>query len=169
VLRPGAERVFASLASAADAGPAIRVHGDYHLGQVMRTDTGWYVLDFEGEPARPLAERIARTSPMKDVTGMLRSFDYAARWVLLERDAVDAERLHVRAEAWLALNCGAFLDGYLDTPGVEALLPGDQDSYRAVLEAFELDKAIYELEYERAYRPEWVDVPGSAVHRLTFG
>src|SRR6202022_1791052 len=80
-----AHGILERLRKVRDPGPAIRVHGDYHLGQVMRTDTGWYVLDFEGEPARPMEERLRPTSPLKDVTGMVRSLHYAAHFVLLER------------------------------------------------------------------------------------
>jgi maltokinase len=142
--RAAARQVVQRLRSVADPGPAIRVHGDYHLGQVMRTDEGWYVLDFEGEPARPIDERRQPSSPMKDVSGMLRSFGYAAsvghageRW---EQDCRDA-----------------FLASYTE----RSPLPDP-----AVLDAFELDKAVYELAYERAYRPDWVDVPRHALRRL---
>jgi maltokinase len=152
-----------------DPGPAIRVHGDYHLGQVMRTDTGWYVLDFEGEPARPKEERLAPTSPLKDVTAMLRSFQYAAHYVLLEREEHELERVMPLAEAWELHNRDAFLDGYLGSPGIDALLPPDSDNLALVSLAFELDKALYELAYEEAYRPEWVDIPASAIRRLLSG
>jgi maltokinase len=157
------------LQAVTDPGPAIRVHGDYHLGQVMRTDTGWYVLDFEGEPARPKEERLAPSSPLKDVTGMLRSFQYAAHYVLLEREEHELERVMPLAEAWEVHNRDAFLDGYLGSPGIDALLPPDSDNLAAVSLAFELDKALYELAYEEAYRPEWVDIPASAIRRLLSG
>ncbi len=157
------------LRSVEDAGPAIRVHGDYHLGQVMRTDKGWYVLDFEGEPARPKAERLLPSSPLKDVTGMLRSFQYAAHFVLLERDDAERRRLEPTAEAWEAHNRAAFLDGYLSTPAIDELLPVTQEGLAAVTLAFELDKALYELAYEQAYRPGWVEIPRTAIRRVLSG
>jgi maltokinase len=141
------------------------VHGDYHLGQVMRTDAGWYVLDFEGEPARPLAERSRPTSPIKDVTGMLRSFAYASAVGLRSRTADELERLGPLAMAWESHNRAAFLDGYQSEPGIEELMPADADM-ATVTEAYELDKALYEFEYERAYRPEWTSIPRSAIVRL---
>jgi maltokinase len=167
---PGrAAEVVESLRSVVDPGPAIRVHGDYHLGQVIRTDTGWYVLDFEGEPARPIRERQAPSSPFKDVTGMLRSFQYAAHFALLEREVHEKQELARLAEAWEDRNREAFLDGYFGTPGIDALLPEGSDARATVSLAFELDKALYELEYERAYRPDWVSIPGSAIQRLLAG
>ena len=147
-------------------GTAIRVHGDYHLGQVMRTDSGWYVLDFEGEPARPLSERRRRSSALKDVSGMLRSFQYAAAVALSERDNLEQEALAPRAEAWERRNRMAFLRGYLGIDGVEDILPAPGADRHAVLAAFELDKAVYEVLYERAHRPDWVAIPLRAVRRL---
>ena len=147
-------------------GTSIRVHGDYHLGQVMRTDNGWFVLDFEGEPARSLDERRLPSSPLKDVAGMLRSFQYAAAVALSERDVLEHEGLQPRADAWERRNCSAFLRGYLRTDGVEVLLPAAGADRDAVLAAFELDKAVYEVLYERAHRPDWVDIPLGAVRRL---
>ena len=167
--RAAAERVIDRLAAVRDAGAAIRVHGDYHLGQTMRTDSGWYVLDFEGEPARPLEERRVPSSPMKDVTGMLRSIDYAARSVLTERDRAEVEKLEPLATAWGLHNRDCFLAGYLATEGVETLLPSNADAFETVLGAFELEKAVYELGYELAYRPTWADIPRSAISRLTSG
>jgi predicted trehalose synthase len=141
--------VFERLADGGEA-PAIRAHGDYHLGQVLRADGRWYVLDFEGEPARPMAERVAPASPLRDVAGMLRSFAYAAA-------------VGQHPEAWEAACRGAFLDAYLATQGIGAILPVDP---RPVLDAYELDKAIYEVAYERAHRPDWEAIPGAAVERL---
>lgn len=149
------------------AGRQIRVHGDYHLGQVMRTDAGWFVLDFEGEPARSIEERAEPRSPLKDVSGMLRSFQYASAVALQER--AEAERtptLEDRAAAWEDHNRAAFLDGYRTTKGIEELVPADDETFDVVLTAFELEKALYELRYERAYRPEWASIPAGALARL---
>jgi maltokinase len=147
----------------ADPGPAVRVHGDYHLGQVMRSDTGWCVLDFEGEPARPLEERLVPASPLKDVTGMLRSIDYAARFALGEPGR-DEEARAGRADAWESHNREAFVAGYLAVEGVDEILPGP--ARPLVLAAYEVDKALYELAYEAAYRPAWAAIPAGAVARI---
>ncbi len=160
--------LLARLRAVTDPGPAIRVHGDYHLGQVMETDSGWYVLDFEGEPARSLAERTAPTSPLKDVSSMLRSLDYASRYVLTERAASDLAQLLPQARAWNAHNRQAFLEGYLAADGIRGLLPGSE-SAPAVVFAHELDKALYELDYERAHRPDWAQVPLAAINHLLDG
>jgi len=150
----------------AEPGPAIRTHGDYHLGQVMRTDAGWYVLDFEGEPDRPLEERQRRTSPLRDVAGMLRSLHYASAVALTERDGDEFDQ---PAEAWEARNRQAFLDGYLPAAAKGGILPADQASADAVLAAFELEKAVYELSYERSHRPDWEHIPRTALRRLGVG
>jgi maltokinase len=134
----------------------------------MRTDSGWYVLDFEGEPARLLAERTAPASPLKDVSAMLRSFDYAARYALTERMATEPANLEDLADGWEAHNRQAFLEGYRDVDGITNLLPGPEAA-PAVLIAYELDKALYELDYERAHRPEWVPLPLGAINRLVDG
>ena len=163
-LLDGARRIISRLRDIADPGPAIRVHGDYHLAQVLRTDAGWYVLDFEGEPARPLAERTRPSSPLKDVTGMLRSLSYAPAVALSyqEDDLSDLGR------AWEARNREAFMTGYLrKAVEAEPILPTDPAVRSAVLAAFELDKALYEVAYERANRPDWAHIPLGAVQRLT--
>ena len=161
--RNGAQARIAALRGVDDPGPAIRVHGDYHLGQVMRTDEGWYVLDFEGEPARPLAERRRPMSALKDVAGMLRSLHYASMVAMFERDEE-----HVgEAAAWEERNRGAFLKGYLPTARVAGLVPHDDTSTAVVLAAFETEKAMYELGYEQAHRPDWVRIPLAALRRLS--
>ena len=149
-----------------DTGCAIRVHGDYHLGQVMRTDIGWFVLDFEGEPARPVDERRQPTSPLKDVAGMLRSFHYATEVVLMERDDAERAGLDHLGAAWEERNRAAFLDGYRRTKGIDDLVPSDDVAFARLLTVFELDKAIYELAYERAHRPDWEPIPQRGIHRL---
>ena len=149
---------------ASGAGAAIRVHGDYHLGQVLRTDSGWYVLDFEGEPARPLEERRLPSSPLKDVAGMLRSFHYAAAVARTDRDEAALEDL---ASAWEERNRQAFLRGYLRAAAGGGILPPDPGALSTVMAAFELEKAVYELGYERAYRPDWEAIPLGALRRLT--
>ncbi len=159
----GAQAILGQLADL-DAGSAIRVHGDYHLGQVLRTDAGWFVLDFEGEPARPLDERRRVSSPLKDVAGMLRSFHYASAVARTERDESALEGL---ASAWESRNRQAFMRGYMRAAGPGRILPPDPECVGAVLAAFELEKAVYELGYERAFRPEWAHIPLSALRRLT--
>ncbi|MFC1416113.1 maltokinase N-terminal cap-like domain-containing protein [Streptacidiphilus cavernicola] len=147
-----------------------RVHGDLHLGQVLRGRDGWKVIDFEGEPARPIGERGLPQSPLRDVAGMLRSFDYAAQHALFElrspgaeakgADAV-AERLRQerRARAWTVRNRRAFCDGYAEA--------GDTDPrvHPIAMRAFETDKAVYEALYEAAHRPAWLPVPMAAIRR----
>jgi maltokinase len=156
--------VVAGLRELPDAGAAIRVHGDLHLGQTMRTDTGWYILDFEGEPARALERRRQPSSPLKDVAGMLRSFHYAAAVALRERGAEEEDRSAV-ARAWELRNRESFLDGY--TTSVDpSLLPLDAEATAVVVAAFELQKAVYELRYEQGNRPGWVDIPTEALVRL---
>ena len=145
-----------------DAGALARVHGDFHLGQVLRTDERWYVTDFEGEPGRSERERFEPQSPLKDVAGMLRSFDYAAGVAAREQDA-DVSEL---ARAWERHNRNAFLDAYWQAIGASNLIPKNHDDALLLLEAFELEKALYEVEYERAHRPTWAAIPEAAVERL---
>jgi maltokinase len=163
-LADGARRIINRLREISDPGPAIRVHGDYHLAQVLRTDAGWFVLDFEGEPARPLEERTRPSSPLKDVAGMLRSFSYAPAVALSYQE----DDLSSLGQAWEARNREAFMAGYMRRAvEAEPILPTDPAVRSAVLAAFELDKALYEVAYERANRPDWARIPLSAVQRLT--
>ena len=151
----------------------IRVHGDYHLGQVLKTRDAFVILDFEGEPARPLEERRARQCALKDVAGMLRSFDYAAHAALFTaveaapEEAGLAERLTPRAEHWLATVREAFIAGYLaETWEAGApFLPRGREALLTTLRVFELDKAIYELDYEINNRPAWLHIPLEGLRR----
>jgi maltokinase len=148
-----------------------RIHGDYHLGQVLRNDDRWIVIDFEGEPARSLEERRRLASPLQDVAGMLRSFDYAAfSPLVLGEDpetpgptAEELARFEGPAAAWVEANRGAFLDGYWAVAGDPGLAGGDHE---LLLRAFELDKAVYEVMYEARHRPPWLPIPLGGIRRL---
>jgi maltokinase len=147
------------LTQVGSAGRVIRHHGDYHLGQVMHTADGdWVVLDFEGEPARTLIERRRKRSPLRDVAGMLRSFAYAG---------VASELLHgVPAPAgWEGEVREAYLDGYLAETDASLLPPG-RAAVERLLSVFELEKAVYELRYELDNRPDWVKIPVTGIVRL---
>jgi maltokinase len=157
---------FAALRALDDAGTAVRTHGDYHLGQVLRTDAGWFVLDFEGEPLRPLEVRRRPTSPLRDVAGMLRSLHYAAAVALRQWNDDGDEEVVLLADAWERHNAFAFLEGYAAAEGIDELLPRDEGARAVVRRAFELEKAVYEIRYERAHRPEWVGIPLAAVRQL---
>ncbi|MGO9078489.1 MAG: maltokinase N-terminal cap-like domain-containing protein [Streptosporangiaceae bacterium] len=128
-----------------------RVHGDYHLGQVLRTQAGWVALDFEGEPAVPLEVRRAPAPALRDVAGLLRSFDYAARHRLLGHP--DAERLRGPADAWVARCRAAFCAGYAQAGGM------DPKADAVMLRALMLEKAVYEVIYEAHHRPAWMSIP----------
>jgi len=124
----------------------------------MRVTSGWRILDFEGEPARPVTERRALDSPLRDVAGMLRSFDYAARYPLGDLPP-DAQAVY-RAAEWADRNREAFCDGYAHAAGAD---PREQD---VLLRAYEADKVVYEVVYESRMRPAWVSIPMSALERL---
>jgi trehalose synthase-fused probable maltokinase len=141
-------------------GSRIRVHGDFHLGQVLRRQDGdWVIIDFEGEPLRPLAERRAKDSPLRDVAGMRRSFDYLA----------DAVKLDPTAATKAATLKTAFTYGYFNNMTSSGLLPDDATTCEQLLRLYELEKTLYEVEYELRSRPEWLGIPLRALHEFIRG
>jgi trehalose synthase-fused probable maltokinase len=141
------------LSTVGSVGRRIRHHGDLHLGQVLWARDDWLVIDFEGEPARPLPERRLKHSPLRDVAGMLRSFTYAVRVAGVDDDSVESK---ARAD---------FLDGYMQAVQQASILPSRETSER-LLQIFELEKAVYELRYELAHRPDWVSIPVRGIVQL---
>lgn len=221
---PALQGIVNELAVLGDSGDAVRVHGDFHLGQTMCVAEGWRTFDFEGEPARPLEERTVPASPYKDVAGMVRSFGYAAATVLREHpveewfsvphkaalsaslryekecvsatatanalagmadggdsdsgvsgsegsagsDGATACTLEEGARCWEALICEEYLAGYHASPEIDSILPEGAAARKLLLDASIAEKAIYELAYEKTYRPDWVAIPEAALQRL-FG
>jgi maltose alpha-D-glucosyltransferase/alpha-amylase len=141
-----------------------RYHGDYHLGQVLHSGRDFTIIDFEGEPMRPLNERRMKRSPLRDVAGMIRSFDYAA-WTALTDDrtrgliAPDDPVAVVWARYWYRWVAATFLKGYLERAENAAFLPTERENLELLLDIFLLDKAVYELNYEMNNRPDWVRIP----------
>jgi len=157
------------------SGRRIRGHGDYHLGQVLHTGKDFQIIDFEGEPDRALGERRIKRSPLRDVAGILRSFDYAARSALRDLpdqglvSSDDDPRALGLASFWVDWVSMEFLAGYLDVPGIQDLLPRDEAARRHLLELFLLEKALYELRYEINNRPDWARIPLEGILSIMSG
>ncbi|MFN8499037.1 MAG: putative maltokinase [Anaerolineae bacterium] len=149
-----------------------RIHGDYHLGQVLYTGDDFYIIDFEGEPARPMSERRMKSSPLQDVAGMLRSFHYAPYAVLMGQapgitfEPDEAHTLEPWARFWHRWTSAAFLQSYLETVGPSPLIPASRDELHRLLDAYLLDKALYEMAYELNNRPSWVRIPMEGILQL---
>ena len=149
----------------------IRCHGDYHLGQVLYTGSDFVIIDFEGEPARPLSERRIKRSPLRDVAGMIRSFHYASHAALSSQGPVDIRPedlpiLNYWAQLWYLWISATFLQSYLAVTSETGLLPSDQEDLGMMLDAYLLDKAVYEVGYELNSRPNWVRVPLRGILQL---
>jgi maltose alpha-D-glucosyltransferase/alpha-amylase len=152
-----------------EGGKKTRVHGDYHLGQVLRVKNDFVILDFEGEPARSLEERRAKYSPLKDVAGMLRSFSYAAFAALTKytnRRPEDFHQLEPWARLWEVSVTSEFLRAYRQTPDTAEICPRSNEDFGILLEIYLVDKALYELVYELNNRPAWIHIPLAGVLSL---
>ena len=146
----------------------IRIHGDYHLGQALYTGKDFFILDFEGEPARPLSERKLKRSPLRDVAGMMRSFQYAAYSALWQpaMRAEDVPFLERWADLWYRQMSSVFLQRYLSATTDAVFIPSNRDDLQVFLEAYLLDKAVYEIGYELNNRPDWVVIPIRGIKHL---
>jgi maltose alpha-D-glucosyltransferase/alpha-amylase len=148
----------------------IRTHGDYHLGQVLYTGRDFVIIDFEGEPARPLGERRIKRSPLRDVAGMLRSFHYASYAALYGQvpgiRPEDFLALEPWAQFWYTWVSVTYVKAYLAAAHQVSFLPGERTDRQVLLDVFLLEKAIYELGYELNNRPEWVEVPVQGILQL---
>ena len=165
-------RAFSAALSSPIEAMRTRIHGDYHLGQVLYTGSDFVIIDFEGEPARPLAERRVKQSPLQDVAGMLRSFHYAAFAPLLARPPESSisqgqfAKLQRWAEAWSLRATNRFLGQYYETSRPARYLPANPQEMTRLLEIYLLAKAVYELAYELNNRPAWVGIPLEGISRL---
>lgn len=166
------EHIFHSILSAPIEALRTRVHGDYHLGQVLYTGSEFVIIDFEGEPARPLAARRVKQSPLQDVAGMLRSFHYAAFAPLSGAAGQKATSIgnvaqaNVWAERWYSWVSGRFLREYFDTSGDASYLPQNQTNKKNLLQLYLLEKSVYELGYELNNRPTWVRIPLEGISQV---
>ena len=159
--------IYAAVERISDTVLVQRVHGDFHLGQTLRTTRGWRIVDFEGEPAKPLADRVLPDSPWRDVAGMLRSLDYAAHAVEadVEVDEEGRKQIAYRAAEWAQRNQEKFLEGYVEVSGRTAS-GGISPEQHLLVAAYQADKAVYETVYEARNRPSWITIPLGAIARL---
>jgi maltose alpha-D-glucosyltransferase/alpha-amylase len=147
----------------------IRIHGDYHLGQVLFTGKDFVILDFEGEPSRSYSERRLKRSPLRDVAGMIRSFHYAAYGSLFLNEQVrkeDIDKLAPYVEQWYYYMSGFFMQAYLETVKGSAFIPEDKEDLDTMIQTYLLEKAIYELNYELNNRPDWLIIPIRGIKAL---
>ncbi len=149
-------------------GAKIRIHGDYHLGQLLYTGKDFVILDFEGEPARPLSDRKMKRSPLRDVAGMMRSFQYAAYSALWQpaMRQEDVPFLERWADLWYREMSSVFLQGYLNTTAGAIFIPKNSDDLQIIVESYLLDKAVYEIGYELNNRPSWVLIPVRGIKQI---
>jgi maltose alpha-D-glucosyltransferase/alpha-amylase len=164
--------VFRLISETVLTGKRLRCHGDYHLGQVLYTGKDFVIIDFEGEPARPVSERKIKRSPLRDVAGMLRSFHYAARSGLATERArglfhdKELPLMETWTDCWYRWVSALFLKHYLLNAEKGDYLPAARDQVRILLDAFLMEKAVYELGYEMNNRPDWLDIPLAGIEQL---
>ena len=173
-LEPVMQERFQQLIGKKMQGIRMRIHGDYHLGQVLWTGKDFCIIDFEGEPTRPLSQRRLKRSPLRDVAGMLRSFQYAFHTALDQRASTgivqqDSAPLREWGRYWYRWVSCTFLRAYLETVAPNGMVPTDAGELERALDAFMLDKALYELSYELNNRPTWVHVPLAGILDLLGG
>jgi maltose alpha-D-glucosyltransferase/alpha-amylase len=154
-LRPVIERIIAAFETVATSVPRIRCHGDYHLGQVLCTAADFMIIDFEGEPARALAERRMKHPVVLDVAGMIRSFHYVP-FAFLKGQGLEPSRW---ASYWSNWMSAGFVKGYLRTATGSSFWPPSRDDVDRLMDLYLVDKAFYELRYELNNRPDWVEIP----------
>lgn len=146
-----------------------RIHGDYHLGQVIYTGKDFYILDFEGEPAHSISERRIKRSPLRDVAGMIRSFHYASHAALLKQASLKNEEIPILekwAEIWYKTCAATFLKGYLELASKTSIVPKSERHFRILMDAYLMEKAVYELGYELNNRPDWIVIPIQGIKEL---
>ena len=148
-----------------------RIHGDYHLGQVLYTGNDFSIIDYEGEPSRPLSERKIKRSPLRDVAGMLRSFDYAVQTALRDQlkrgmDQANEARAQAFGRYWYAWVSAAYLSSYVSLATANGTIAKDSNEVAMMLDVWMIGKAVYELGYELNNRPDWLEVPALGLEAL---
>ena len=156
------------------SGQRQRIHGDYHLGQVLYTGNDFSIIDYEGEPSRPLSERKIKRSPLRDVAGMLRSFDYAVQTALRDQlkrgmDQANEARAQAFGRYWYAWISAAYLSSYVSLATANGIIAKDSNELALMLDVWMIEKAVYELAYELNNRPDWLEVPALGLESLLEG
>ena len=170
-MKRSSSHFFEKIASNDLKSSRIRIHGDYHLGQVIFTGTDYLIIDFEGEPESSITDRKIKHSPLKDVAGMIRSFHYAVCAKLYFSDEtknIDPLRLQKAADRWYKLITDAYVDSYMQTMGDISAIFGNRTELNFLLQLHLLEKAVYELGYELNGRPDWIRIPLKGIQQVLF-